>query len=192
MSGGSGSAAKVDLRQLRAESGAVLVVTCREAVASGIDDVPFAEPIEGTLTLINLGPVLRVEGRVHTSVELVCDLCATRFPHRLEAAVEEELDWNPGAQGRGDAAADGGEFLISVGESVYLDVEAMAREGLVLALPMVARCSPECQGLCPQCGANLQLDPCGCVEDSDDRPVDPRLRPLAGWHKDYPSSGSAS
>lgn len=191
MSDGGGSAAKVDLRQLRDERGAVLVVACHQAVASRIDEIPFAEPVEGTLTLVNLGPVLRVDGRLHTQIDLVCDLCATRFPYRLEAAVEEELDWSPPAGTRGSAAADSGEFLTHVRESVFLDVEALARDALVLTLPMVARCSPECRGLCPRCGANLRLDPCRCAAESDAAAADPRLRPLAGWHKDHPSSGSA-
>jgi uncharacterized protein len=192
MSDRGGSATKVDLRQLRAERGAVLVVACHELVASHIDEIPFPEPVEGTLTLVNLGPVLRVDGRLHTPIDLVCDLCVTRFPYRLEAVVEEELDWGPvpGPRGPRAAASDSDEFLVHAGESVFLDVEALARDALVLALPMVARCSPDCRGLCPQCGANLRLDPCRCETAAETTAADPRLRPLAGWHKDHPSSGS--
>jgi uncharacterized protein len=193
MSGARAHVGKIDLRALRAERGAALVVTCRETVASHIDDIPFPEPVEGTLTLVNRGPTLHVEGRLHTRVELVCDRCTSRFPYRLEADVSEEFHWDPADSPDEGGTAETGEFLIRAGESVFLDVEGLAREALVLALPMVARCSEECQGLCPRCGADLRSGPCGCIaeEEADVAVADPRLWPLTRLSKDHLSSGSA-
>jgi uncharacterized protein len=36
-----------------------------------------------------------------------------------------------------------------------LDVSAWARDAYALALPNQVLCTPECAGLCPECGANL-------------------------------------
>jgi uncharacterized protein len=154
----------VDLRQLRAEQGATLVVTCDEPVSSQIADVPFVEPVEGELTLTNLGVVLRVTGQLGTQVELVCDRCARPFRHRLQVTVREELDWG---------GADG--FIYTDGQAVGLDVTALAREELVLALPMSARCRHDCEGLCDRCGADLRDGTCQCGPQTPD----PRLAPLA-------------
>jgi len=48
-----------------------------------------------------------------------------------------------------------------------LDVTEDVRTELLLALPMNLLCSPECKGLCPQCGANLNHGGCAC------RPAEP-------------------
>jgi uncharacterized protein len=154
----------VDLRQLRAEPGTTLVVTCDEPVSSQIADVPFAEPVEGELTLTNLGLVLRVTGHLGTHVELVCDRCARPFQYPLRATVREELDWG---------GADG--FIHVGGQTVELDLTALAREELVLALPMSARCRPDCEGLCGRCGADRRDGACQCEIETPD----PRLAPLA-------------
>jgi uncharacterized protein len=42
-----------------------------------------------------------------------------------------------------------------VSDDEELDVGAWARDALVLALPATILCRPECAGLCPQCGVNL-------------------------------------
>lgn len=154
----------VDLRQLRAEQGATLVVTCNEPVSSQIAEVPFAEPVEGVLTLTNLGLVLRVTGHLGTHVELSCDRCARPFRYSLNAAVREELAW------------DGGDGFIRVdGQAVELDLIGLAREELVLALPMSARCRPACEGLCDRCGADRRGGACQCEPETQD----PRFAPLA-------------
>ena len=53
----------------------------------------------------------------------------------------------------------GGEELTSPYMTDELDLEAWARDALALALPAQLTCRPECAGLCPQCGANLNEDP---------------------------------
>lgn len=40
-----------------------------------------------------------------------------------------------------------------------LDLSAWARDALVLGLPDKILCSPDCAGLCPECGRNLNLEP---------------------------------
>ena len=50
----------------------------------------------------------------------------------------------------------GGEELLSpyvIGED--LDLAAWARDAYALALPAQVVCTPECAGLCPECGVNL-------------------------------------
>ena len=46
-----------------------------------------------------------------------------------------------------------------VGAEDELDLEAWARDALALVLPAQLTCRPDCAGLCPQCGANLNEDP---------------------------------
>jgi len=55
----------------------------------------------------------------------------------------------------------GGEELQSpyMGADDELDLEAWARDALALALPGQITCRPDCAGLCPECGANLNDDP---------------------------------
>jgi uncharacterized protein len=56
----------------------------------------------------------------------------------------------------------GGEELqspyVTEAEDV-LDLAAWARDALALAMPAQLTCRPDCAGLCPECGANLNDDP---------------------------------
>ena len=55
----------------------------------------------------------------------------------------------------------GGDELRSpyVDEDDDLDLRAWVRDALALALPAQITCTPDCRGLCPRCGANLNDDP---------------------------------
>ena len=55
----------------------------------------------------------------------------------------------------------GGDELSSpyVDDDEDLDLRAWVRDAFALALPAQIACMPECRGLCPRCGANLNDDP---------------------------------
>jgi uncharacterized protein len=161
----------VDVRSLRAEHGARLVVDLHEAIPSQIAEVPFSKPVEGRLVLTNLGSVLHIDGRLGTQIDLSCDRCARPFRYRLEARIAEDFAWT------------GNDGLIMIdGDTVALDLQGLAREHLLLALPMVARCDELCEGLCDRCGRERRAGQCNCTDD----PVDPRLAPLARWRRVLP------
>jgi uncharacterized protein len=43
-----------------------------------------------------------------------------------------------------------------------VDVTAAVREELALAVSAFPLCREDCAGLCPRCGADLNLGPCSC------------------------------
>jgi uncharacterized protein len=49
-----------------------------------------------------------------------------------------------------------------------IDLAPLVREAIMLELPLAPVCSPDCQGLCPTCGADLNDGPCGCAPTSGD------------------------
>jgi uncharacterized protein len=55
-----------------------------------------------------------------------------------------------------------------------IDLRQLIEEQFYLALPMKPLCRPECQGLCPQCGVNRNLETCDCQT----RWEDPRMAGL--------------
>ena len=49
-----------------------------------------------------------------------------------------------------------------------LDLEPLARDAVLLELPVAPLCAADCQGLCSTCGANLNNGACACAPDPDD------------------------
>ena len=59
-------------------------------------------------------------------------------------------------------------------EEGTVDAEDLARTAFILGMDTKTLCSEDCKGLCPRCGADLNLGPCSCKKE-----VDPRLAVLA-------------
>jgi uncharacterized protein len=53
-------------------------------------------------------------------------------------------------------------------------VAPIVEERIQMAIPMKPLCREDCRGLCPQCGADLNVSECSCVFEE----IDPRWRAL--------------
>jgi uncharacterized protein len=62
----------------------------------------------------------------------------------------------------------------AVYENDQIDLDELVLEQLELSLPSRVLCREECRGLCPQCGADLNVEQCDCKPQ-----IDPRWRALA-------------
>lgn len=51
-----------------------------------------------------------------------------------------------------------------------IDVGSVARDELALALPLAPLCRPDCAGLCPTCGTDLNRESCSGHADASDSP----------------------
>jgi uncharacterized protein len=128
------------------------------------DDLPevLDQPVECDLHLEMMGKDVFLTGKAETTIHPVCARCDETFPYDLR--VDASLTLRP--QEKGVPGAD--SYQESEDGLVYfrneeLDLDEIVREQLLLALPMRHLCRPDCQGLCPQCGANLNLGPHACT-----------------------------
>jgi uncharacterized protein len=71
--------------------------------------------------------------------------------------------------------ADRGHHHSDLDEDTYplegdqLDLRPLVRDALLLELPLAPLCRADCQGLCAQCGADLNAGPCDCAPSRDPR-----------------------
>ena len=49
-----------------------------------------------------------------------------------------------------------------------LDLDSVAADDLLLEVPQVLLCKPDCKGLCPVCGQNRNIAACGCSRETGD------------------------
>jgi uncharacterized metal-binding protein YceD (DUF177 family) len=61
----------------------------------------------------------------------------------------------------------------SIGDDAILDLAPLLRAEAIIADARGVLCRPDCKGLCPTCGANLNYGPCDCQDE-----IDPRLAKL--------------
>ncbi len=121
-----------------------------------------------------LGDEIEVRGRLATTVEVICARCLDPARHAVE--VSFDLVYRPiGSMRRSD------EFQVPRGEEEIgfyrgggLLLEGVAKEQVLLSLPMKSVCRGDCRGLCPTCGRNLNRESCDCSVPG----IDPRFEGL--------------
>ena len=64
--------------------------------------------------------------------------------------------------------------IILLDGEMQLDLEELLGYVFLLNMDTKNLCSPDCKGLCPGCGADLNHEPCRCKKE-----IDPRLSKLA-------------
>ena len=114
-------------------------------------------------------------GRIETSVKLSCSRCLEEYSAPLALPFDllytTEPEGVPGADNRMDE-----DMVTRVHyDGVRIDLQALLSEQVYLGLPLKPLCRPDCLGLCPRCGTNLNAGDCDCAEE---RTEDPRLRVL--------------
>ncbi len=139
-----------------------------------LEITPAEMAIEGTVsvngTMSNAGDVLLLQAVLVAKVQRTCGRCLKGFTGVVQAEVIEKFY---------PASAEHIENDAFVYDSDVIDITEPLREGLLLEEPMQALCKPDCRGLCPVCGADLNDGDCGC----DRFTVDPRLAALKQFIK---------
>ena len=134
--------------------------------------VPEGSPVELDLRLEAVGEGVLVTGTAEVRLAGQCVRCLVDVSDSSVADFQE-LYVYPGNEA--DDADTEDEIRHLVGD--LLDLEPVLRDSVVLDLPLRPLCRPDCAGLCPECGADLNADPDHAHEDT----VDPRWSGLTSW-----------
>ena len=128
--------------------------------------VPVPERPEAVLTLTRTSSGLVLELELATRVLGPCMRCLADAGLDVEVAAREYQASSPG---------ESDELVTPYVADDRLDLSAWARDSLALALPEQILCRPDCAGLCPVCGADLNANPHEHAEEVSD----PRWAALA-------------
>jgi uncharacterized protein len=125
-----------------------------------------AEPVRVTGHAEREGGGLRVRGAVETRLMLTCSRCLEVFPFPLRGPFD--VTYSPVVPAGDDVELGQRDLTVCHLEGDTVDLSEMVHEQVVLAIPMAPVCRPECKGLCPRCGANLNQGACGCGTGAGD------------------------
>lgn len=129
-----------------------------------MDDCEIREPVKVSGVVENRAGVVTLTADTVLEYETVCDRCLKslsrkvqkQFTHTLVSSLNDE---------------DNDDFILV--EDMHFNLDELLREDILLNIPVKELCTPDCKGLCPMCGADLNIAACSCKP-----PVDPRLAVL--------------
>ena len=99
------------------------------------------------------GGRLEVRGQFQVGAIMACDRCLAPAP----AVLDGEINERPLLAAEGRAEED--VLAVTAGR---VDLAGLLAEAFWLAWPYRFICRPDCAGLCPACGADLNRGACGC------------------------------
>ncbi len=135
-------------------------------------DFSATSDVEGKVRVWSKDGMVIVEGEVSVELDLTCSRCLTHFRYPIfhhfrsiyspfqEMCQVEDLELKPY------------DMDVSIYNGVELDLENVLYEQVFLGIPAQALCQPDCKGLCPTCGANLNEDLCHCETQPRFSPFD--------------------
>lgn len=135
-----------------------------EGLAAVSVSVPEGTPVTVAVVLSSYPGGIMAAGTVEAPWRGECRRCGGEIEGQVLASVRERF------VREGHTGGDEEAYLFS---DETVDLEPMARDAILLELPLAPLCSEECLGLCPECGTNWNLSGCDCV-----RQIDPRWSAL--------------
>jgi uncharacterized protein len=159
-----------NLRQVRVRSGEqyrdTIEVDLEPYDLGGERYLPVPEQPQTELVITQAATGMLFELHFTARLHGPCQRCLTDAVVELPIAGREYQATSPGA------AEELRTPYVSEGR---LDLAAWARDALALELPEQVLCRPDCAGLCPECGKDLNVEP----HEHDLEHADPRWAALA-------------
>jgi len=111
------------------------------------DDFTVASDVSYALDISKVSGGALVSGEVETEVAGECGRCLAPVSRKV--------------------ATGQFRFFVETPPGVELcDISEEVRTEITLALPMNLLCRDDCRGLCPECGADLNVEKCSCKPES--------------------------
>lgn len=112
--------------------------------------------VEAVLEGIDGGVLARFEASA--TARLVCTRCLVEWDAEVGASAMQVYEPEPDEDG------------YALGRDDTIDLAGPVRDEIALAVPVRPLCRPDCAGLCPTCGSDLNRDPCGGHEEPSSSP----------------------
>ncbi len=122
-------------------------------VANPVLEIPAGSDMDVRLTLESVIDGVLVSGEITFPTVGVCSRCLEPLETTSETAFSELYLWQEPAE------LDPDDDPLPLVQAGLIDLSGAVRDAIVLAMPLAPLCSPDCEGLCPQCGLKLADNP---------------------------------
>ena len=126
-----------------------------------LDEDLELENFNGLVEISRTPQGLLVQGKFSGAMTLECVRCLKEFSKPQVWKLTELYAFNE------KSVSDSG---LIIPEDAQIDLESLIREYALLEVPINPICKPDCKGLCPTCGQDLNVADCGHRPESNDSP----------------------
>lgn len=123
-------------------------------LATALVSVPVGSPLALELLLESVREGVLVSGTVSGAAAGECGRCLDPIVIDIDADITELFTYPDVEPYEGEDAEE-----VRTMEGELIDLEPTVRDAVVLSMPLSPLCSPDCPGLCPECGFHLADDP---------------------------------
>jgi uncharacterized protein len=163
---------KVAVHSLRPEPVRLEAALSPAELGLGDQEAEFGQPVLVRVKLTRMQEEVLAQGEASTTARLECARCLEPVELRVVGAFEALYVPETGAYSAsvGRRSLEWGDQRVNFYAEATVDLSDEIRQSLILELPLKPLCRPDCAGLCPQCGQNLNQGPCDCEPDADATP----------------------
>ncbi|MDH3308329.1 MAG: YceD family protein [Acidimicrobiia bacterium] len=127
-------------------------------VLAEMDVARITEPVDVDVTIEAGTRDVLAKGTAAYRATLICNRCLTEFPHEGAVSLSQPYSEQPAS-----------DDILPIDHG-HIDLAEPVHDEVVLDLPLTPLCRPECAGLCPTCGTDLNTDPCEGHDDTGSSP----------------------
>jgi len=118
----------------------------------------YESPLTAKGTICSSAGLLTLTGETRVSLRCICDRCGREY----DREAVEKLDTVLVTEHQDEEDPD--VFLV---QDDCVDLDEIITTAFVLGLDSKTLCRPDCKGVCPRCGHNLNDGPCACRPEAD-------------------------
>lgn len=134
----------------------------------------ISSPIKAHLKIGKHGSEITVKGDLTAEVKLQCSRCLKDFSEILSVPVDVVYHPVEDLKGEDNHEIKTEELDMDFYSGEEMELIDLLKEQLMLNIPMKPLCTDLCKGICPGCGADLNIDNCTC----NIKNIDPRFEKL--------------
>ena len=136
-------------------------------------ELSVVQPIEIACHFYKVDHEVVVQGSLRSAARLACSRCAEEFEQPLSVALDAIYLSTPEISSERAKELEEEEADVYPFAEQVIDIAEMARDRLLLSVPLQPLCRAGCQGLCPSCGLNRNVVSCQCAEEKLGSPFEP-------------------
>ena len=133
---------KINIDRIPVEGAVIEDTVSAQGLELDSEDVRFKGPIKVTAHVSRITNAVTIGLDLEARITFVCSRCIEHF----DSDFKKHIPLN--------YSAEKGQH--------ELDLDPEIRQDIIIEYPLKPLCRPDCKGLCPECGKNLNLKECNC------------------------------